>query len=191
MVGSVYNEDSLPPYALPTNRTVTAIRTGSIPSGSGGFNEIRFEDKAGSEQIMIHSADLRLDAPVTVQGALTVSSDAGSLTVVAPGDRYRDNSIRAWARIDSNGSVGTDEFGVSSVIRTATRNYVVSLDAAAASTSVLVPVAVAEVSAPPIDIFSLRVVSVQQVSTTDFNVYMNDGRGVSVDNAFTIVVTGR
>jgi type VI secretion system VgrG family protein len=125
VVGSVYNQARLPPYALPTNRTVTAIRTRSSPSGSGAFNEIRFEDKAGSEQILIHSKDLRLDAPVTVQGDFTVSSNAGPSTLVAPGERFRDNSIRAWARVDSNGSVGTDEFGVGSVIRPATGQYVV------------------------------------------------------------------
>jgi type VI secretion system secreted protein VgrG len=44
----------MPPYALPEGKTRTSISTSSTPGG-GGSNEIRFEDKAGGEEIMIHS----------------------------------------------------------------------------------------------------------------------------------------
>ena len=54
MTGRLYNGVSMPPYALPEGKTRTAIQTASTPGG-GGANEIRFEDKAGSEEIMIHA----------------------------------------------------------------------------------------------------------------------------------------
>ncbi|MCB9589683.1 MAG: type VI secretion system tip protein VgrG [Polyangiaceae bacterium] len=54
VTGRLYNGTFMPPYALPEGKTRTAMRTNSHPSG-GGSNEIRFEDKAGAEEIMIHS----------------------------------------------------------------------------------------------------------------------------------------
>jgi type VI secretion system secreted protein VgrG len=56
VVGSVYNADMLPPYQLPGNKTQSGIKSRSTPGGSPtDFNEIRFEDKKGSEQLYIHA----------------------------------------------------------------------------------------------------------------------------------------
>jgi len=54
VTGRLYNGTYKPPYKLPEGKTRTAIQTASTPGGAGG-NEIRFEDKAGSEEIMIHA----------------------------------------------------------------------------------------------------------------------------------------
>lgn len=54
VTGRLYNGTFMPPYALPEGKTRTAMKTNSHPSG-GGTNEIRFEDKAGAEEIMIHA----------------------------------------------------------------------------------------------------------------------------------------
>jgi type VI secretion system secreted protein VgrG len=43
----------MPPYTLPDEKTKSGIKTDST-TGGGGFNELRFEDKKGSEQIFIH-----------------------------------------------------------------------------------------------------------------------------------------
>jgi type VI secretion system secreted protein VgrG len=53
ITGRVYNADNPPPYDLPTNQTMSTIKSNSS-KGGGGFNEFRFEDKKGSEQIFIH-----------------------------------------------------------------------------------------------------------------------------------------
>ena len=53
ITGSVYNADHIPPYALPDNKTQSTIKSLSSKGGNG-FNELRFEDKKGSEQIFIH-----------------------------------------------------------------------------------------------------------------------------------------
>jgi type VI secretion system secreted protein VgrG len=52
--GRLYNGVFMPPYALPEGKTRTSIQTSSTPGG-GGANEIRFEDNAGAEEIMIHA----------------------------------------------------------------------------------------------------------------------------------------
>jgi type VI secretion system secreted protein VgrG len=56
ITGRVYNADQMPPYALPANKTQTGIKTrSSMGGGAANFNEIRFEDKKGSEQIFLHA----------------------------------------------------------------------------------------------------------------------------------------
>jgi len=53
VTGCFYNASAMPPDALPDNKTRSVFRTHSSPNASG-FNEISFEDKAGSEQIFVH-----------------------------------------------------------------------------------------------------------------------------------------
>jgi type VI secretion system secreted protein VgrG len=62
VTGSFYNGANVPPYALPNERTKSTIKSQSS-KGGGGANEIRFEDKKGSEEIYVHAQkDLNLAA---------------------------------------------------------------------------------------------------------------------------------
>jgi type VI secretion system secreted protein VgrG len=54
ITGVVYNADNKPPYALPGNKTQSGFKSSSS-AGGGGSNELRFEDKAGSEQVYFHA----------------------------------------------------------------------------------------------------------------------------------------
>lgn len=54
VTGCVYNGLNTPPYPLPDEKTKSTIKSMSS-TGGGGFNEIRFEDKKGSEQLFIHA----------------------------------------------------------------------------------------------------------------------------------------
>ncbi len=53
ITGSVYNADQIVPYALPGEQTKSTLKSNSS-KGGGGFNEIRIEDKKGSEQVFVH-----------------------------------------------------------------------------------------------------------------------------------------
>ncbi len=56
ITGRVYNAEQMPPYALPANMTQSGIKSRSTKGGSpDNFNEIRFEDLKGSEQLFIHA----------------------------------------------------------------------------------------------------------------------------------------
>jgi type VI secretion system secreted protein VgrG len=62
VTGTVYNGDQMPPYALPGEATKSTFKSDSS-KGGGGFNEIRFEDQKGKEQVFIHAErnhDLRV-----------------------------------------------------------------------------------------------------------------------------------
>jgi type VI secretion system secreted protein VgrG len=54
VTGSVYNAENMPPYALPAEKTKSTLKSLSSKGGEG-FNEIRFEDKKGDEQIFTHA----------------------------------------------------------------------------------------------------------------------------------------
>jgi len=53
ITGRVYNADHVTPYKLPDEKTKSTLKTLSSPGGDG-FNELRMEDKKGSEQVFIH-----------------------------------------------------------------------------------------------------------------------------------------
>jgi len=56
ITGRVYNAEQMPPWDLPANATQSGILTRSSKGGGyGNANAIRFEDKAGSEQLWIHA----------------------------------------------------------------------------------------------------------------------------------------
>ncbi len=56
VTGRIYNADCMPPYALPDNRTQSGLKSRSSLGGSAeNFNEFRFEDKKGGEEIYLHA----------------------------------------------------------------------------------------------------------------------------------------
>jgi type VI secretion system secreted protein VgrG len=56
VASALYNRDSMPPYPLPANRTQSGIQSRSSKGGTPEtFNEIRFEDKKGAEELHLHA----------------------------------------------------------------------------------------------------------------------------------------
>jgi type VI secretion system secreted protein VgrG len=56
ITGRVYNADCMPPYALDANKTQSGIKSRSTKGGGpDNFNEIRMEDKKGSEELYLHA----------------------------------------------------------------------------------------------------------------------------------------
>lgn len=89
ITGRVYNFDNKVPYALPANKTISTIRTDSSPH-SGGYHEIRFEDKDGKEQLMIH-AQRRMD--LTVRANLYETVGGNREEVVGKDDKGDHNTL--------------------------------------------------------------------------------------------------
>ena len=54
VTGCVYNSDAMPPYPLPEHQSRSTVKTNST-KGGGGFNEVRFEDKKGKEEIFVQA----------------------------------------------------------------------------------------------------------------------------------------
>jgi type VI secretion system secreted protein VgrG len=69
IVGSVYNAEQMPPFALPEGRQLSGFKTNSYPT-SGGSNEITFDDTRGKEKITVHA---QYDKNVTVDHDLSTT----------------------------------------------------------------------------------------------------------------------
>jgi type VI secretion system secreted protein VgrG len=75
VTGRVYNADNMYPYGLPGEKTKSGIKTRSSKNGSTeNFNELRFEDLKGSEQIYMH-AEKDLDTVVQNNETRKVGTD--------------------------------------------------------------------------------------------------------------------
>ena len=52
----MYSKDNQPPYELPANKTQSGIKSRSSKGGTASnFNEIRFEDKKGQEELHLQA----------------------------------------------------------------------------------------------------------------------------------------
>lgn len=78
VLGCVYNGVNAHPYPLPAHKTRTVFKTLSTPGG-GGFNELRFEDKKGSEQIFLH-AQRNWELMVKANAYATIDGNSHRLT---------------------------------------------------------------------------------------------------------------
>lgn len=93
IVGSVYNGDHASPFSLPDNKTQSGVRSRSLLGGAADFNELRFDDKAGAEELYLRAQrDLREE----VQHDHTSTIDNDRVLAVKHDRR---------ARIDNNDSV--------------------------------------------------------------------------------------
>ncbi|MEM1190905.1 MAG: type VI secretion system tip protein TssI/VgrG [Pseudomonadota bacterium] len=56
ITGRVYNADNMPPYSLPDNKTQSGVKSRSTKgAAASNFNEIRFEDKLGNEELYVQA----------------------------------------------------------------------------------------------------------------------------------------
>jgi type VI secretion system secreted protein VgrG len=91
ILGCVYNDAMRPPYELPAKRTQSGYKSRSSPGGDASqFNEFRFEDKKGSEDIFIHAQkdfhrEVENDDYLKVKGGQTIEITKGQKTKVTSG----------------------------------------------------------------------------------------------------------
>ena len=97
ITGRVYNEDNKPPYDLPDNATMFAIKS-NASKGGGGFNEFRFQDKKGEEQIFIH-AEKNMDIRVKNDRFETIVHDR---SLVVENDKKEHVKNERHEQVDSH-----------------------------------------------------------------------------------------
>jgi type VI secretion system secreted protein VgrG len=93
ITGRVYNAEQMPPYELPGNQTQSGIKSRSSKGGgAANFNEIRFEDKKGQEELYVHAErnltvmverdetkTVQHDQKLTVGGTITINCAASAM----------------------------------------------------------------------------------------------------------------
>ena len=92
VTGRVYNAANMPPYTLPGSQTQSGIKSRSSKDATAeNFNEIRFEDKKGQEELHIQAEKnmttlVKKDQSRSVKGSRSASVDGGD-SVSVGGDR--------------------------------------------------------------------------------------------------------
>jgi type VI secretion system secreted protein VgrG len=85
----VYNAEQMPPYTLPANASQSGLKSRSTKNGgSDNFNEIRFEDKKGSEEFYMQ-AEKDMNTLVKNDRNTTIRDGNDSLTI-KKGNRSTD-----------------------------------------------------------------------------------------------------
>jgi type VI secretion system secreted protein VgrG len=125
IIGSVYNGANKQPYALPANQTRSGVKSRSSLDGtSANCNEIRFEDKKGSEQLYLQAekdleVNVKNDSKTTVTGSMTLSvgktqsidvtgaqtTKAGTSIVIEAGDSLTLSAGLASITLTKSGAI--------------------------------------------------------------------------------------
>ena len=105
ITGRVYNEVAPPPYELPAHKTISSNKSNSTKGGNG-FNEIRFEDKKGEEQIFLHG-EKNLDIRVKNDSFETIERN-GNLVVKQDRLEHVENNRHEIVDADHFEKVGKD-----------------------------------------------------------------------------------
>ena len=99
VLGSLYNGTNMPPETLPGNSTRSGILTRSSKGGSAAnANELRFEDKKGSEQVYIHAEK---DMDESIEHDLR-RSIGGQDSLTVGGSQFESIGSEAHRTISSN-----------------------------------------------------------------------------------------
>lgn len=98
ITGRVYNASQMPPYGLPGNATQSGLKTNSS-LGGGGWNELRFEDKAGSEEVYFQAQK---------DHKLLVKNDRNKLVQHDQSDRI-DNNAKHSVGVNLDEDVGNNK----------------------------------------------------------------------------------
>jgi type VI secretion system secreted protein VgrG len=105
ITGRVYNAEQIPPYQLPDEKTKSTIKSLSSKGGDG-FNEIRFEDQKGSEQVFVH-AEKDMDVRVKNDRREWIGEDR---SLILKRDRYEqvDFDVHVETKRDHLEKIGRD-----------------------------------------------------------------------------------
>ena len=101
ITGRVYNASHRLPYDLPEHKTQSGWKSRTLDGGAGNFNEIRFDDKKGDEQVFVnaeHNMDVQIrhdrttwiqnhDTRVLEEGDDTHNVRKGKQTITIDGDQ--------------------------------------------------------------------------------------------------------
>ncbi len=111
ITGSLYNGVNSPPYTLPDNKTRSGVLTRSSIGGSASnANEIRFEDKKGSEQLYLHAEkdmdeSIENDRRISIGGKDSLVVTGNQLEQIG-GDFNREVKGSAVEKVGSNSDIG-------------------------------------------------------------------------------------
>jgi type VI secretion system secreted protein VgrG len=107
ITGRVYNAEQAVPYPLPDNKTRTTFKTRSSKGGgASNYNELRFEDKTGSEQVYLQG-EKDLDIQVKHDAREQIGNDR-SLIVKHNSMEQVDGDLSLQVKGNQSEAIGSD-----------------------------------------------------------------------------------
>lgn len=106
IVGRVYNGENPVPHDLPAAKNISTIRSASTPGGDG-FNEIKFDDSKGEEEMFIHAQFDRNEVTEHDQTLKVVNNQTENVGVDRTRQVGHDENISVGN--DRSRQVGNDE----------------------------------------------------------------------------------
>lgn len=152
ITGSVYNNTQMPPYDLPANQTQSGLKTRSSKEGTEeNFNELRFEDKKGSEEVYFH-AEKDLNSVIENNETRKIGldkKDAGNQTLEIYNNRTttlkmgNDTLTVEKGNRENNVDTGNDTLNVKTgncSTKVSLGNYVLDVDAGKATVTAMISI---------------------------------------------------
>lgn len=113
ITGSVYNGVNVPKYALPDNSTRSGLVTRSSKGGTAqNANELRFEDKKGSEQVYLH-AEKDMDVSIEHDRRISVGNNDSLIVQVNQSEQIGSNYNRQIKSNSVEQIGGNSDLGIS------------------------------------------------------------------------------
>ncbi|BBU31947.1 hypothetical protein BTHE68_56810 [Burkholderia sp. THE68] len=86
VTGCLYNANTMPPFTLPANAAISTLRSNSTRGGDG-YNELRFDDTKGAEQVFFHAENdeetwIKHDALANIGGDRHLKVKGGEFVAV-------------------------------------------------------------------------------------------------------------
>jgi hypothetical protein len=159
---------------------------------SGGVDTelVTIERNGGNVGIGTNNPTARLEVNGTAlapQFKATSQAPSGSSAI---GEYRRDNSVVAWGKVQSAGTL-LHGYNVASVTHTGTGIYTINLHPSFQSNGSYAITVTPELDAAPASAAELRIASANQDTASSFQVFLNRGDGPLVDGEFMFTVTGR
>jgi type VI secretion system secreted protein VgrG len=113
ITGSVYNGVNVPKYALPDNSTRSGLVTRSSKGGTAqNANELRFEDKMGSEQVYLH-AEKDMDVSIEHDRRISVGNNDSLIVTGVQSEQIGSNFNRQIKSNSVEQIGGNSDLGIS------------------------------------------------------------------------------
>jgi type VI secretion system secreted protein VgrG len=170
VTGCVYNSDTMPPYDLPANQTRSTMKSNSSKGGDG-FNEIRFEDKKGNEEIFVQ-AEKDFNRVVKNNDTLKVGfekSDKGDQTIEIKNDQKVEVGNDHTVHVKMNQKLDVDMDQKITIGKTSTMEAMTSIEFKVGGSSIKIEPAKITIKSTQISIEADATAEIKAGATMDID----------------------
>ncbi len=177
ITGVVYNANQTVPYGLPGEKTKSTLKTNSS-TGGGGFNELRFEDKKGSEEVFFQ-AQKDYNKKVLNNETVTITKD--TTTTVQEGNRSvtvsQGNNSLTVSKGNDSVTVSAGNHSITVSVGKSDINAATSITLTSGGSTIKISPEGVQITAPQVTVTAETTMSLQ----ADASMSINGGEALTVE----------